>query len=109
MKGKDFIPNPFADETTRAGNLYFPIPYAKSCKITMDKKVFYNIINYRKYPEGTSVKTFTMADFHDVQELYNKVGEELLTCTPAKGIDIESQDLFFISSIRRVLNRLLVT
>lgn len=89
VKGNDFIPSPFADETTRAGNLYFPIPYAKSCKITMDRKVFYNIINYRKYPQGTPVKTFTITDFNNVKKLYNKVGEELLTCSPAKGIDIE--------------------
>lgn len=89
VKGQDFVPRPFADETTRAGDLYFPIPYAKSCKITMDQKVFYNIINYRKYPAGTAVKTFTMADLNANKALCDKVGKELIACTSATGNNIE--------------------
>ncbi|MGQ7871028.1 glycoside hydrolase family 172 protein [Sunxiuqinia sp. sy24] len=79
VKGQDFVKAPFADESTRAGNLYFPIPYAKSCKITMDNKSFYNIINYRKYPEGTPVKTFTMQEFEEVKELRSQVASKLIT------------------------------
>ena len=56
VKGQDFVKAPFADASTRAGNLYFPIPYAKGCKITMDNRSFYNIVNYRKYPAGTKVR-----------------------------------------------------
>ncbi|GAA3553600.1 hypothetical protein GCM10022395_01470 [Snuella lapsa] len=74
VKGEDFVKAPFADESTRAGNLYFPIPYAKSCKITMDNKAFYNIINYRKYPEGTKVKTFTMQEFNEILNLRDEIG-----------------------------------
>ena len=77
VKGHDFVKPPFADSTARAGNLYFPIPYAKGCKITMDQKAFYNIINYRKYPEGTKVKTFTMSDFHKAEKTRSKVGKAL--------------------------------
>ncbi len=73
VEGQDFVVPPFADHSTRAGNLYFPIPYARSCKITMDKKSFYNIINYRKYPAGTKVKTFTMDEFNQVHETRSKV------------------------------------
>jgi hypothetical protein len=40
VKGNDFIGKPFADSTARAGVLNFPIPYAKSCKITMDQKAY---------------------------------------------------------------------
>ncbi len=88
VKGQDFVKAPFADESTRAGNLYFPIPYAKSCKITMDNKAFYNIINYRKYPERTVVKTFTMEEFNKVEKLRTKVAS-ILTSTPdAIGQDI---------------------
>jgi len=85
VKGHDFIERPFADSTARAGVLNFPIPYAKSCKITMDQKSFYNIINFRKYPKGTRVNTFTMADFKATKELREKVAGELLTCPGAKG------------------------
>ncbi|WP_277509827.1 glycoside hydrolase family 172 protein [Ereboglobus sp. PH5-5] len=58
----------------RGHNLYFPIPYAKHCKITYEsgnlreddpgakkgdtERVYYNI-NYRSYPAGTSVESFS--------------------------------------------------
>jgi hypothetical protein len=85
VKGQDFVKAPFADKSTRAGNLYFPIPYAKSCKITMDKQSFYNIINYRKYPVGTSVKTFTMDDFKKLKDVRQEVAQQLLNDKSAKG------------------------
>ncbi|WP_152032605.1 glycoside hydrolase family 172 protein [Ereboglobus luteus] len=58
----------------RGHNLYFPIPYAKHCKITYEsgnlreddpgakkgdtERVYYNI-NYRSYPAGTPVESFS--------------------------------------------------
>jgi hypothetical protein len=89
VKGYDFILPPFADSTARAGNLYFPIPYAKGCKITMDQKAFYNIINYRKYPEGTRVKTFTMSDFRKAEKTRRRVGEILVSYPEAKGDEMK--------------------
>ncbi len=91
VKGQDFIKAPFADESTRAGNLYFPIPYAKSCKITMDNKSFYNIINYRKYPEGTPVKTFTMEEFEKTEKLRSKVAATLSELPASKGETLTSK------------------
>ena len=41
------------------GDLYLPIPFARSCKVTMSAKPFYNIINYRAYADGTTVETFS--------------------------------------------------
>lgn len=49
---------PFAAPTARAGNLYLPILFAKRCKVTMNRKPFYNIINYRAYPADTRVESF---------------------------------------------------
>ncbi len=86
VKGESFVKAPFAEESTRAGNLYFPIPYAKSCKITMDDKAFYNIINYRKYPADTKVKTFTMEDFKQTAALQQKAGNILNTKPDAIGV-----------------------
>ncbi|MDD6949780.1 MAG: DUF2961 domain-containing protein [Parabacteroides sp.] len=74
VKGESFVKPPFAMETRRAGNSYLPIPYAKSCKVTMDKKVFYNIISYRSYPQGTSVRTFSMDEYNQSQILIDSVG-----------------------------------
>lgn len=48
--------------TARAGNLYLPIPFAKGCKITLDKKPFYFSIDSRAYPPGTAVRSATLAE-----------------------------------------------
>ena len=77
VKGESLVKPPLAMETRRAGNSYLPIPYAKSCKVTMDKKVFYNIISYRSYPQGTSVRTFSMDEYNQSQVLIDSVGHVL--------------------------------
>ena len=59
LTAKSFVKPPFAVLTARAGDLYLPIPFAQSCKITMTGKPFYHIINYRAYPAGTTVETFS--------------------------------------------------
>ncbi len=59
LTGKGSVGPPFADYTARAGLMFLPIPFAKSCKITLDDKAFYNIINYRAYQPGTKVQTFS--------------------------------------------------
>ncbi|MEI7985648.1 MAG: glycoside hydrolase family 172 protein [Armatimonadota bacterium] len=58
VRGEGSIRTRFARPTARAGDSYLPIPFAKSVKVTMVDKPFYNIINYRAYPEGTAVETF---------------------------------------------------
>ncbi|RYY61240.1 MAG: DUF2961 domain-containing protein, partial [Chitinophagaceae bacterium] len=54
----------------KGGNtLYFPVSYAKHCRITVEfpdtviaKKSHYYQVNYRTYAKGTKVATFTMND-----------------------------------------------
>jgi hypothetical protein len=58
VRGEGSIPKPFAQPTARAGDSYLPIPFAKSVKVTMVEKPFYNLISYRAYPAGTQVETF---------------------------------------------------
>lgn len=77
VKGLDFVQPPLAAETRRAGNIYFPIPYARSCKITMDKKVFYNIVNYRSYPANTNVVSFTHEQVEKCRPLVDSVNTVL--------------------------------
>ena len=50
--------------TTQGSSMYYPIPYAKSCKITVDdlNRGYYFHANYRTYAKGVKVKTFTVAD-----------------------------------------------
>ncbi|MBI5705379.1 MAG: DUF2961 domain-containing protein [Armatimonadetes bacterium] len=60
--GKGSIGAPWAAYSARAGNLYLPIPFAKSAKVTMSLRPFYFIINYRAYPAGTAVESFRTED-----------------------------------------------
>jgi len=79
------IPAPFAGYTARAGNLYLPIPFASHCKITMDRKPFYYIINYRAWPADTDVETFTKDGYLAALPVLEKVGAELMAPTEFRG------------------------
>lgn len=63
LSGRDpRFPEPLAGVRARGFNLHFPLPYARHCKITSDAGGFYYHVNYRTYPPGTAVRTFTVAD-----------------------------------------------
>jgi hypothetical protein len=64
VRGDGTFAAPLAIKTARAGNSYVPIPFARSCKVTTTRKSFYNIINYRIYPQGTPVETFTRDGYY---------------------------------------------
>ena len=78
------------------GDLYFPIPYAKGCKITLEPRyepgttdrhnVFFYIINYRSYEKGTAVETFSSNRYEAAKALARDVGERLNA--PGSGIEI---------------------
>ena len=54
------LPRPISGEYSKGWNLYFPIPYAQRCKVTSDQGNFYYHVNYRTYPPGTAVESFTL-------------------------------------------------
>jgi Protein of unknown function (DUF2961) len=56
------FPDPLSCERSRGFNLYFPIAYARHCKITVDRKDIYYHVDYRTYPAGTEVETFKLED-----------------------------------------------
>ena len=76
LSGGKLCPAPLSDSVSKATpllkrghNLYLPIPYAKSCKVTYScpdfylpqkREVFYYNVETRAYPAGTSVKTFSL-------------------------------------------------
>jgi hypothetical protein len=70
----------------RGYNCYLPVPYEKSCKITVEcenalvspaiGEVLYYNINYRTYPAGTDVRSFTM---QDISSKYSKTLGEVTT------------------------------
>lgn len=73
LTGKSFVRPPFANLTTRAGVFYLPIPFSKSCKITLDKNPFYYCVSYRAYPKGTPVQSFKMQTFNQDKILLRQV------------------------------------
>lgn len=52
------FPRPIAGIQSRGYNLYFPIPFARSCKITGDSGDIYYTAAVRQYSPGTPVETF---------------------------------------------------
>jgi hypothetical protein len=82
-------------------NLYLPIPYARHCKVTYSEpdakdpstpptRRWYNM-EYRTYPAGTKVRTFTMADLKVLGPKVVQVCKELdnLRLGNIKGSDVE--------------------
>jgi D-arabinan exo alpha-(1,3)/(1,5)-arabinofuranosidase (non-reducing end) len=66
------FPDPIACERSRGYNLYFPITYAKHCKITIERPDIYYHVDYRTYPKGTEVETFRLNRLNDIQERAEK-------------------------------------
>lgn len=76
--GTGLIPYPLAHPSLRSAVSFFPIPYAKRCKVTVTERPFFFQLTFREYAKGTPVKTFTMADFEAAKGLTKKVGDILL-------------------------------
>ena len=67
------------------GNTFFlPIPYSRSCMITFEEPDItakiprYYHINYRTYPEGTEVRTFSLEEARALHDKMGRTGEQLL-------------------------------
>ncbi len=73
---------PLAAERAKGWNLYLPIPYAKHCKVTSDEEDFYYQINYRTYPAGTEVASFSMEGLESARETLDRVQRELSAPSP---------------------------
>ncbi len=85
LGGKRFLKPPFATTTVRAVDIYFPITFSKSCKITTNAKNFYYIIDYRAYEPGTIVESFTMDKFKALTNKIREVGKKLQNIKNFKG------------------------
>ncbi len=77
LTGKGTITPPFATYTARAGVCFLPIPFSKSCKITLDDKAFYNIINYRAFDKSAKVETFSKATYLKASSFLTTTAEKL--------------------------------
>lgn len=86
LTGKGTIRPPFATYTARAGVCSLPIPFSKSCKVTLDDKAFYNIINYRGYQKGTRVQSFSKERYAKASHPLKTTAEILSDPAPSAAI-----------------------
>ncbi len=77
FNGTTLAPYPFGHKSLSSAVSFLPIPWAKSCKITMDVKPQYYIFTYREYAEGTKIKTLTMADLKAAKKQIERIGATL--------------------------------
>jgi hypothetical protein len=79
------FPPPLAMGLASGYNVYFPIPYQKSCKMTVSclpGKAFYYQVNYRTYTTpGTTVEPFTMAAVLAAKRKIARVARQMSTAT----------------------------
>ena len=66
--------------TTQGCSFYYPIPYQKSCKITVDNpdRVYVYHVNYRSYAPSTKITTFNLKDVVAIKEKADKASNLLL-------------------------------
>lgn len=74
---------PFAYDASHGENMYFPIPYAKSLKITVDDSLkekptsLYYHVGFRTYPAGTSVESFDPSVLPTLDDEMGQVAKQL--------------------------------
>ncbi len=73
------LPVPLAGERSRGWNLYFPIAYAKHCKVTSDEGGFYYHVNYRTYAAGTAVTSFAPGDLVQLRHRIYDIAAKLMS------------------------------
>ena len=80
--GDALVGAPLSEETSRGRNLYLPIPYAKSIKITCDQmptqRTLYYQINYRAYEPGVEVESFSLEQLAAQRDKLAATTERLL-------------------------------
>ncbi len=77
-------------KTTQGSTLYYPIPYAKRCKITVDNpnRGYVYHINYRTYDKGTKVETFSIEAAKLVENQAKEVSTKLEQPSDYKGSEM---------------------
>ena len=94
ITGRGSFPVPLVQLTARAGDSYLPIPFAKSCKITFNKKPFYHIISYRAYPQGTNVVSFDKDQLRLSAHVIEDITQSLYSSfTKDKGVAVNRSGL----------------
>ena len=90
MTGGDLFPAPFAYEASRGTNVYFPIPYVRHLKITVEgSRGLYYHVGYRSYAVGTAVRTFSPSDLGGAATEMQEAAGRLRLREPAMPKDLQ--------------------
>jgi len=74
---------PFSYKSSAGTNLYFPLPYAKSLKVTAEgTRGLYYHVGYRTYAPETSVDTFDLTKLTPYREAMQAAAEHLQNIRP---------------------------
>ncbi|MFC7337808.1 glycoside hydrolase family 172 protein [Haloferula chungangensis] len=92
FQGKGLVPFPLAHESLRSAVSFFPIPYAKGCKVTVSECPFFFQFTYREYDDEVPVKSFTMDDFEAARPLIDETCKSLLN--PQDATEGKTFELF---------------
>jgi hypothetical protein len=99
--GQGLVRSPFSylvspgesNQMWRGRNLYLPIPYATSCRVTWDGTydegtgtLLYYHVNYRRYSPGTSVRTFALQQVEVADGLLKETARKLRRPTLEAGL-----------------------
>jgi len=93
--GEALVGAPLSAERSRGRDLYLPIPYAKSIKVTCDNmeeqgNLYYQIV-YRTYPQDVEVESFSTDLLTKYQDKIDATQKLLLEPSQAKGATTQVQ------------------
>ena len=85
-----FVP-PICGERSRGWNSFFPIPFAKHCKVSITEGDIYYVIGYRVYGPDVTVETFTLDKAKALSDKIDEVAGVL--AAPYRAVDASRGDL----------------
>ena len=100
-------PHPGYSAAGGGSTLYFPIPYAKHCKVTWENKsegTRYYQINYRAYAPDALVGTFAMPQVEKSMELIQRVSRDLVSPSHFVAGNVSSLNQEIAGGAEAVLN-----
>ena len=85
FNGTGIFPRPFAHQSLSSAVSYFPVPFARGLKITLEGEVTYYNISARNYAPGTEVESFSLERMQAVSAKVGEIGKRLLQGSPMTG------------------------
>lgn len=83
--------SPMAYVASRGANAYVPIPYARSLRVTVDAsdgdpRAMYYLLGFRRYPAGTSVRSFVPLDIRVFNATEQAESDEVQSTSLKAGV-----------------------